>query len=198
MTTYTYKTVTPTYPDGLILIEHPHRGNVTIWHANDGADFISKVSASAIRKDTSNYDMSTFQGCADYLAHGLDRLRIVFFDDFEPSESLNNAAEGLGWLRIISLPDDLAALVNKSELEDLNDLDAIQEYMQERISEQDIIYYSAAMRYLNENDNSLTESLGLAADFGFELKNLNSETLATILYQQNLSEQLSEIEVTEC
>jgi len=44
----------------------------------------------------------------------------------------------------------------------------------------DIIYYSTAMEYLSDNDSSLTESLTLAHDLGFEVSNLNSETLASI------------------
>ena len=45
----------------------------------------------------------------------------------------------------------------------------------------EIIYYSEAMKYLSENDNSLTESLELATDMGYNVKNINSETLASIL-----------------
>lgn len=65
------------------------------------------------------------------------------------------------------------------------------------ISEQDIIYYSNAMEYLSENDASLTESMGLAFDMGYGLADLNSETLATILYQHKLYEELSELELKE-
>ncbi len=45
----------------------------------------------------------------------------------------------------------------------------------------EIIYYSNAINYLKENDCSLNESIEIAIEYGFELKNLNSETLASLL-----------------
>jgi hypothetical protein len=69
--------------------------------------------------------------------------------------------------------------------------DEAQEILDEAINEEEIIYYTNAMAYLRENDASLQESLSLASDMGFELKNLNSEMLATLLWQQNLHEELS-------
>ena len=45
----------------------------------------------------------------------------------------------------------------------------------------DIIYYSNAMKFLSENDNSLNESFNLASDLGYDIKNLNSEKLASLL-----------------
>ena len=58
----------------------------------------------------------------------------------------------------------------------------------------EIIYYSDAMRYLMQNDNSLRNSLELAADFGYELKNLNSETLASLLASENARNEFYELE----
>lgn len=49
----------------------------------------------------------------------------------------------------------------------------------------EIIYYATAMNYLIENDPSLRESLELANNFGYSLKNLNSELLASLLASQN-------------
>ena len=45
----------------------------------------------------------------------------------------------------------------------------------------EIIYYTVAMKILRENDPSLNDSLALAKDYGFELDNLNSEKLASLL-----------------
>ena len=45
----------------------------------------------------------------------------------------------------------------------------------------DVIYYSKAMEYLTENDNSLTESLEIASELGYTTENLNSEILASLL-----------------
>ena len=50
----------------------------------------------------------------------------------------------------------------------------------------EIIYHSNAIEYLSENDPSLRESLELAEELGYDLKNLNSEILASLLKGQNL------------
>jgi len=44
----------------------------------------------------------------------------------------------------------------------------------------DIIYYSKAIKYLQENDASLSESIEIATEYGFTLENINSETLASL------------------
>ena len=44
----------------------------------------------------------------------------------------------------------------------------------------EIIYYYKAMDYLREHDTSLTESLELAAEYGYTTENLNSELLASL------------------
>jgi hypothetical protein len=61
------------------------------------------------------------------------------------------------------------------------------EAIQERIYEQDIVYYHHAIKYLSENDPSLMESLELAKEYGAGIERLNSEYLATIHYQDALS-----------
>jgi len=58
----------------------------------------------------------------------------------------------------------------------------------------EIIYYSTAIEYLKENDNSLCVSLELALDMGYELKNLNSEILASLLASQDTRNDWSELE----
>ena len=57
----------------------------------------------------------------------------------------------------------------------------IQEELQEYgFFDVEIIYYSKAMQYLKEHDNSLRESLELAAELGYQTENLNSELLASL------------------
>ena len=58
----------------------------------------------------------------------------------------------------------------------------------------DIIYYSTAIEYLQKNDASLCESLSLAAEMGFSLEGLNSETLASLLASQNVRSEFQELE----
>lgn len=79
-------------------------------------------------------------------------------------------------------------------VEDVNS-DYIQDDFYDWNSKQEIIYYSRAMKYLVENDASLTTSLSLAEDFGFKPSDLNSELLATILLQENNSEEFEIDEV---
>ena len=74
-------------------------------------------------------------------------------------------------------------------LDDFETWDEFTEYVEERIYEQDVIYYSTAIKYLAENDPSLRESLSLAQEYGADLDSLNSEYLATLLLQQNLMEE---------
>ena len=72
--------------------------------------------------------------------------------------------------------------------------DDFREYVIESILDFEIIYYSKAIAYLTEYDNSLRRSLEIAEVQGFEVANLNSELLATLLYQDNLHNEWSEIE----
>ena len=72
--------------------------------------------------------------------------------------------------------------------------DDFREYIVDSILNFEIIYYSKAIEYLKENDNSLTRSLEIADEQGFEVSKLNSEILATLLYQDKLYNELWEIE----
>ena len=53
----------------------------------------------------------------------------------------------------------------------------------------EVIYYSNAIKYLQENDPSLRESLEIAAEYGYEVKILNSEILASLLKSQNVRDE---------
>ena len=70
------------------------------------------------------------------------------------------------------------------------EIDQFMEEALEGIYCQEIIYYYKAMEYLKENDNSLNLSLEIADELGFETSSLNSEVLATLLYQDNLRNEL--------
>jgi len=61
------------------------------------------------------------------------------------------------------------------------------------IMEEEIIYYYEAMKYLSREDASLSQSLEIASEYGYTTENLNSELLATLLYQQNLTNKWYEI-----
>lgn len=58
----------------------------------------------------------------------------------------------------------------------------------------EIIYYATAIEYLSKNDNSLRESLRIANDMGFDVKNLNSEILASLLASENAREDFGDLQ----
>lgn len=77
------------------------------------------------------------------------------------------------------------------------DEDSLREEIQDYINSEEIIYYTYAIKYLSENDPSLRDSLALASDMGCDMNNLNSETLATIHYQDVMSQELAELNLSE-
>ena len=89
---------------------------------------------------------------------------------------------------IISLLDTLADkyigdtpseyLSIKEDLTDVNDI--FDDLQTNGYFNEEVIYYSTAIRYLKDNDPSLTESLEIATEYGYEAKNLNSELLASL------------------
>ena len=71
--------------------------------------------------------------------------------------------------------------LNDEELEDIKDAeDLFEELNDSSAFDIEIIYYSRAMDYLAENDFSLSESIEIAVEMGYELENINSELLATL------------------
>jgi len=79
--------------------------------------------------------------------------------------------------------------------EDTNTFDELRDSIEDGGGFQvEFIYYTTAMKYLTENDNSLRESLEIAANMGFELKNLNSEILASLLASEHVGQDFYEYE----
>ena len=91
-----------------------------------------------------------------------------------------------------SLDIDLNYHIDTEEIEDFSDIQTVLE--ESGAFNIDVIYYSVAIDYLKENDPSLKESLALASEMGFEIKNLNSETLASLLKSQNVREEFDALE----
>lgn len=75
---------------------------------------------------------------------------------------------------------------------DINTLEDLQECLNERIQAIEIIYFSNAINILKEEDQSLTESLEQAHEFCYNLTDINSELLATLLIQKRCFEELSD------
>ena len=96
--------------------------------------------------------------------------------------------------RLIELVKDNNLDIDINYIYDENkDFDQLNEDVTQYIHDSEIIYYNNAIAYLSENDNSLFESLEIAKEYGYTIENLNSELLATLLYQQNLTNQWYEI-----
>jgi len=86
-------------------------------------------------------------------------------------------------------------ILNCVDTENVNSYSDIYDQIEENQGfDVEIIYYSRAMEYLMENDNSLQESMELASQMGYEAKNINSELLASLLASQNAREKFSELE----
>ena len=102
---------------------------------------------------------------------------------------------------IISLLDTLADkyigdtpseyLSIKTDLTDVNDL--FFDLQNNGYFNEEVIYYSSAIRYLKENDPSLTESLEIATEYGYTTENLNSELLASLHASQKKEETFHEL-----
>jgi hypothetical protein len=90
---------------------------------------------------------------------------------------------------------DIEYFLNGYEIgEDINDSDDLIEIIEDNNGfDIDIIYYSKAMKYLSEHDASLSESMEIAIDMGFDLENINSETLASLHASQKAREDFHDI-----
>ena len=78
-----------------------------------------------------------------------------------------------------------------TDLEQLDsDVEEVENRLNTLIDESSITYYSKAMDYLRDNDPSLNQSLGIAKECGYSLEGINSELLATLLFQQQEREKI--------
>lgn len=86
--------------------------------------------------------------------------------------------------------DFIINYIEREEIEAIETIDELRELLQNKDEDGDItnayvVYYLSAIDYLRENDPSLNESLELANDYGYDIKSLNSELLASILKTEN-------------
>ena len=94
----------------------------------------------------------------------------------------------------LSLNDNIINLVDIDEIDNNDAFSSIYEMIDENGGfDIDVIYYSNAIKYLQENDPSLNESLEIASELGYEVKNLNSEILASLLKSQNVRDEFLEL-----
>ena len=90
----------------------------------------------------------------------------------------------------IELNDNIINYVDINSIDNDDAFTSIYEMIEENYGFNiEVIYYSNAIEYLQQNDPSLRESLEIASDLGFEVKNLNSEVLASLLKSQNVRDE---------
>jgi hypothetical protein len=87
---------------------------------------------------------------------------------------------------------DIDSVLNTEYYSEINNVEELEENIQERIQEVEIIYYSTAIKLLMEHDQSLCDSLEIANEYGYTTDKLNSELLATLLIQSMLTSQLGD------
>ena len=75
--------------------------------------------------------------------------------------------------------------------EEFNNLEEAEQYCHEA----EIVCYNEAIRYLTQEDPSFIESMELMIDYGYtELRNINSEVVATAHYQHKLISNIYKVE----
>lgn len=121
--------------------------------------------------------------------------------DFEPNRRLKQRIREIydGNPKYHEL--DIDAIINQIESSDsLFDLDELNEAVWDSgVLQEEFIYYHDAIKYLMENDPSLSEAFEIASEHCFDTKNLNSCVLAGLLASRlneedwhNLARELNE------
>lgn len=99
------------------------------------------------------------------------------------------------FLRELKSEIDIPYMVDIDNIDTSNAYQSIYDMIEDKNGfDIEIIYYSRAIEYLKNNDDSLRESLEIANDLGYELKNLNSEILASLLASQNSRSEFADLE----
>lgn len=107
------------------------------------------------------------------------------------TEEIKNKIEK--FLAELNTEVDILACVDIEDIDLDNAFDSITSMIEDNNGFNiEIIYYGRAMEYLTDNDTSLTISLELANDMGYNLKSLNSEILASLLASENARESFYE------
>ena len=90
---------------------------------------------------------------------------------------------------------DILDYVNPEDIDIENAYESILDKLQDNGGfNVEIIYYSNAIKFLQENDASLKESLEIASEFGYSLDNLNSEVLASLLASRQAEEEFYDLQ----
>ncbi len=110
-------------------------------------------------------------------------------------ESLDTEVDIVNHIDINQLLQNIEQSKSESNNPDQEPFETILYELQDRNAfDIEIIYYSNAMKYLSENDPSLSESLEIAAEFGMPINDINSETLASLHASQRAAVEFNELE----
>jgi hypothetical protein len=101
---------------------------------------------------------------------------IKLFEDYLPEIDINYFLNGYEIGEDINNSDDLIEIIEDNDGFNI-----------------DIIYYSKAIKYLAENDASLSESVAIASEYGYSTENINSELLASLHASQKVREDFHDI-----
>jgi hypothetical protein len=83
--------------------------------------------------------------------------------------------------------------VNMEDILEMSSYDDLYEELEEQgFFDVEIIYYARAIEYLKEHDPSLSDSLTIAGNMGYNTLNLNSEMLASLLASEKIRESFYE------
>lgn len=111
------------------------------------------------------------------------------------NNTTNNAQKIETFLRSLKTDVEIMDYVKVEDIDYLDAYNSIYDMIADNNGfDIEIIYYSRAIEYLKINDNSLRESLKIAQEFGYELENLSSEILASLLASQNARDEFYELE----
>ena len=107
-------------------------------------------------------------------------------------EQIERVAE---FLKGLHTTIDILDYVNPEDIDIENAYESILDKLQDNGGfNVEIIYYSNAIKFLQENDPSLKESLEIASEFGYSLENLNSEVLASLLASRQVEEEFYDLQ----
>jgi len=99
------------------------------------------------------------------------------------------------FLSELSTEIDVLNYVDIDNIDMSNPFDSICEMIEDNNGfDIEIIYYSNAIDFLAKNDQSLQESLEIAFEYGYEVQNLNSEILASLLASKLIRDEFYSLE----
>ena len=94
-----------------------------------------------------------------------------------------------------NLDFEICDYITEEETKEIEEAEEVTEILEDNGAFNiDIIYYSNPIKYLQEHDPSLSESINIALEMGCSLENINSELLASLLASQEAREQYYELE----